>query len=246
MKNKDNWKYKGFNINLLNANNSDTKESQEILQSINIAKKKEIKEVFENGLENNYDRYKKYLFEKNLFLFSDLEYHIKESVNCLIIGAFIASITNTNLILERAIKLALIQFDAGGLSDYSDDEIIKKYIEADRKYSGKNIDSNIQKCVKYKILNEDEATELKTYKLKFRDGFSHFTPKNILKGENSLMDIDLNPKIGQHLKMPMFQASEVIQFAINNADKHLNYVLEIINHLQYKVLEKFRENKKNS
>lgn len=53
----------------------------------------------------------------------------------------------------------------------------------------KNMESNIQRCLKYKILNVEEAKELTEYKIKFRDGFSHFTPKSILKGESSLINI---------------------------------------------------------
>ena len=55
----------------------------------------------------------------------DLEQHIKDSVHCLIINAYIPSITNTNLLLERALKLALIQFEVGTVADYGDEEIIK-------------------------------------------------------------------------------------------------------------------------
>lgn len=51
------------------------------------------------------------------------------------------------------------------------------------------MESNIQRCLKYKILNVEEAKELTEYKIKFRDGFSHFTPKSILKGESSLINI---------------------------------------------------------
>lgn len=238
------WKFKGQNMNLLDVNTVDFPERKELLEIIDESKKDELKQIFEDGLTINYDRYKKYLFESNLFMFKDLEGNIKESVNCLIIGSFIASITNTNLILERAIKLALIQYESGGFSDYSDEKIIEKYIKADKEYSGKSLDKNIQRCIKYNILNSDESSELKAYKLKFRDGFSHFTPKNILKGENNLTSIPLdsqNSKMGKHLKMPIYQSIEVKIFARKNAEKHLKYVLEIINHLQYKVLEKFRE-----
>lgn len=238
------WKFKGQNMNLLNVNTVDFPEREELLETIDKSKKDELKQIFEDGLAVNYDRYKKYLFESNLFMFKDLEDNIKESVYCLIIGSFIASITNTNLILERAVKLALIQYEAGGLSNYDDEKIIEKYIKADKEYSGKSLDKNIQKCIKYKILNSDEAEELKEYKLKFRDGFSHFTPKNILKGENRMISIPLdsqNSKMERHLKMPIYQSIEVKMFARKNAETHLEYVLGIINHLQYKVLEKFRK-----
>lgn len=244
MKETNKWQYKGLNMNLSDIKNVDYQEKQELLAIIDESQKTELKEIFENGFTNNYERYKKYLYESNLFMFKDLEFNIKESVNCLIFGAFIASITNTNLILERAIKLALIQFEVGELTDYNNDEIIKKYIEADKKFSGKNIESNIQTCLKYKILNSEEAQELREYKLKFRDGFSHFTPRNILKDENNLVHTELdssNLGMDKHFRMPTFQSAIVRQFAKNNSEKHLVYVLEIINHLQYKLLEKFRK-----
>ncbi|AUC75011.1 hypothetical protein [Olleya sp. Bg11-27] len=238
------WKFKGHNMNFLDVNTADFPESKELLEIIDESKKKELKQIFEDGLTINYEHYKKYLFESNFFMFKDLEDNIKESVHCLIIGSFIASITNTNLILERAIKLALIQYEAGGLSNFDDEKIIEKYIKADEVYSGKSLDKNIQKCIKYNILNSEESQELKEYKLKFRDGFSHFTPKNILKGESKMISIPLdsqNSKMERHLKMPTYQAKEVKMFARQNAEAHLKYVLGIINHLQYKVLEKFKQ-----
>lgn len=81
-------------------------------------------------------------------MFKELEYNVSESINCLIIGANIASISNTNFILERALKLALIQYEVGKLCDYSDQKILNEYIGADKKYSGKNMESNIQRCKK--------------------------------------------------------------------------------------------------
>lgn len=237
------WKYSEKNFNFSNSKyNND--ECQELLELIDKSKKEELIKAFDIGIQYKYDLYKQYLFENNLFLFEALEYNIKESVYCLIIGAHTASITNTNLILERAIKLALIQFQVGRLPDYGNNDINEKYIESDKKYSGKSIDQNIQACQKNKILNSEEAKELKEYKLKFRDGFSHFTPKNILKGEDSLFHIegDKNSNLDKYQKDPIFQALEVRQFATNKAEEHLKYVLKIINHLQHKVLEKFGNN----
>lgn len=238
------WEYSDLNLNLLNSK-TDSDRFKKMFDIIDESKKKELQDIFDNAIKIKYDLYKQYLFEYNLFLFKDLEYNIKESVYCLIISAHTASITNTNLILERSIKLALIQYQAETLTDYSDDQIIEKYIASDKKYSGKNLDQNIQTCLKFGILNKEEAKELKEYKLKFRDGFSHFTPKNILKGEESLIDIQgyKNPNLQRYLSMPTYQGAEVRQFAVNNAAKHLEYILKIINHLQYKVLEKFKKNR---
>jgi hypothetical protein len=179
-----------------------------------------------------------------LFLFKELEYNIKESTYCLIIGAKTASITNTNLILERALKLGLIQYEAGHIIDFQNKDSVNEYIKCDRKYAGKNLDQNIQTCLKHGILTENEANELKEYKLKFRDGFSHFTPKNILKGEKSLISVprsEIDSKLESEFKTPTYQAAEVRQFAHNEAEKHLAYVLNIINHLQHKILEKFKQ-----
>ncbi|MDV3704708.1 hypothetical protein [Elizabethkingia meningoseptica] len=233
------WKYKN---GALNSFKSDDKEFEKLSEIIDTANKNDLKEIFNNDLEARYDQYKKYLYGHNLFLFRDLEQHIKDSVHCLIINAYIPSITNTNLLLERALKLVLIQFEVGTVADYGDEEIIKKYIQADKMYAGRSMDKNIQKCKKYKILSEEEASELTKYKLKFRDGFSHFTPANILGGEEKLISIPLGqhaPDFERKLKMPSYQSMQVIHFATMNAENHLAYVLDILNHLQYKVLEQF-------
>lgn len=242
---KEKWKYSEQNLNLLDSKNP-IDERQEMLDIIDESKKKELNDIFETAIEFKYDLYKRYLFESNSFLFRSLEDNIRESVYCLMIGAHTASITNTNLILERAVKIALIQYQAGNLLDYNDNKIIETYLENDKEYSGKSLDKNIQKCLKFKILNKEEADELVEHKLKFRDGFSHFTPKNILKGERSLVHVEepKNEKLEKYFSLPIYQAIEVRQFAINNAEQHLKYVLKIINHLQYKVLEKFSSKNK--
>ena len=244
MAENSNWNFSNDNFNLF-KNKDNIEDGDNMFQIIDNAKKNILKEIFETGIKINYDNYKEYLFETNLFLFGSLEKNIEESVYCLIIGAYTASITNTNLILERAIKLALMQFNAKDLLNFSNDDLIQKYIESDRKFSGKNLDQNIQTCQSFKIFTEEEAKELKEYKLKFRDGFSHFTPKNILKGEKSLFNIPgvekIDEKMSIYLKLPTYQAAEVMQFAINNAENHLKYVLKIINHLQFKILDKFSQ-----
>ncbi len=235
------WKYKGRNFNSFKKND---KEFEKLTETIDRSNKDELKEIFDQGLETKYDHYKRFLYEHSFFLFQDLTQHIKDSVNCLIIGAYIPCITNTNLLLERAVKLALIQFEVGSVINYEDDEIINKYLAADRQYAGKSLEKNIQKCIKYKILSLDEADELSDYKLKFRDGFSHFTPINILKGEQILTNISLEeePRFEKNLKLPQYQSMQVVHFAIKNAESHLSYVLDIINHLQFKVLEEFSKN----
>lgn len=235
------WKYCDKNLNLFKSKN-DNKEFEEMFDFIDESKKKELQNIFEIAINHKYDIYKKYLYENNLFLFKSLEDNIKESVYCLMIGLYVASITNTNLILERAVKLALIQYQSKKILDYKNVEIIDKYIEYDKKISGKSLDVNLQSCLKFKILNKEEYDELRDYKIKYRDGFSHFTPKNILKDEKSYIHYEgsKSPEFNKILSLPIAQAIEVKQFAFNNAEKHLDYILKIINHLQYKVLEKFR------
>lgn len=243
METDNNWKYSDLNFNIWNIN-FDDKEKKELLEIIDNSKKNELADTFEKGLKFGYEKYKKYLFESSLFLFKELEYNIKESTYCLIIGAKTASITNTNLILERALKLGLIQYEAGHIIDFQNEDSINKYLDCDRNYSGKPLDKNIQTCLKYGILTKNEANELKDYKLKFRDGFSHFTPKIILKGEKSMISIPedkIDSKLELEFKTPTYQAAEVRQFAHNEAEEHLKYVLKIINHLQHKILEKFRQ-----
>ena len=236
------WKYSKNNLNFSKLDDEQN-ENKELLENIDKIKKEELKKIFDNTLNHNYDLYKKYLFEINLFMFSELENNIKESVYCLMIGAHTASITNTNLILERALKLALIQYESGKLIDYSDNKSIKSYVESDKIISDKSIDKNIQRCQKYKMLNKEEATELKKYKLKYRDGFSHFTPRNILKGENRIFNNDEKSSIENYSnedKLPPSQSIEIKQFAKNNSENHLIYVLKVINHLQFKVQEEFK------
>lgn len=243
-----NWKYSEKCFNFYDSAGK-FEGGEAMFAIIDSSKKDELQEIFTTGINIKYNLYKKYLFQNNLFLFDSLEHNIKESVYCLIIGAYTASITNTNLILEKAVKLALIQYHSEDLLNYSDDELIKKYIDSDKKFSGRNLDQNIQTCKSLKIFNDFEANELKEYKVKYRDGFSHFTPKNILRGDKSLFHTEgelIDQKMETIFKLPTYQAIEVMQFAINKAEDHLQYVMKIINHLQYKVLEKFAKKGKCS
>jgi hypothetical protein len=238
------WEYSELFSNSESYEDADV-ERKQLLDKIDESYKLELSTIFNEAIDNKFYIYKKYLFNNHFFLFRELETNIKESVLCLMIGAHTASITNTNLILEKAIKLTLIQYSSGYLDNIENSEVIKKYVEYDKKYSGKNLDQNIQSCLKYNILNSNEANELKEYKIKFRDGYSHFTPNNILKNEQRIFPIVLDKKtnIDKHL-MPNYRAIEVDVFSKKNSEEHLKYVLKIIIHLQHKVIEKYRESKK--
>lgn len=113
------WNYSDQNFNLIKSKGK-INQGEELFDLRDNSEKKELQKIFDTAIKIKYHIYKDFLFESNLFLFKSLENNIKESVYCLMIGAHTASITNTNLILERAIKLALIQFQAGELLDCND------------------------------------------------------------------------------------------------------------------------------
>ncbi len=100
------------------------------------------KEIFLKGytekVNKNYDSLEFY-FNDDLVILSALSPVKYEVINCLMIEQYQASITLTNHMVERMLKLALIEKEIYGLKISLDDiELNKKLKEATQKYDKKS------------------------------------------------------------------------------------------------------------
>jgi|AntDeeMinimDraft_5_1070356.scaffolds.fasta_scaffold02499_6 hypothetical protein len=237
------WKYGNLALNLTEIEEN----SESVLLYLNKQFEKTYKEDLINKIDSNFPIYKYYLHEIQLFYFKELNSKIKEATNCLIIEAFTACITLTNHILERTLKLALIQNELGLLP--IEMKNWNQFKSTYDNYSSESMGKILNICKNdKKIINKAEYDELDQYKKKFRDGFSHFTPKKILKNEKSLRfafhnSITKPPKV-QELslrKIPTnFQSLLVDEFSKKNAKGYLEFVLKVIRHLERTLSKKIK------
>jgi hypothetical protein len=129
-------------------------------------------------IDKNFDRLLDYAFIKPK-LFFELETPMRESYNCLMLDCYVASITMTNHILERLLKLAIIYKLALRKDNFA---------EVNDKYNKEYLGNNITKCYELNLLTEKEKENIMTIvRDVFRNGFSHADFGKILK--------DVSPEI---------------------------------------------------
>tara|TARA_R110002072_G_scaffold287464_5_gene453178 strand:+ start:15320 stop:16186 length:867 start_codon:yes stop_codon:yes gene_type:complete len=199
---------------------------------------------------SNFSLYKKYLHIPLFFYFRELDLNIKEACDCLIIESYTASITLTNHILEKALKLALIQNEIGvlhlDLTDWSKLEVVYK------KYADKPMGKILCFCkdINIGLINKDEYDELVVYKEKYRDGFSHYSPSQILNNEGKIVistyDNNKQKIITNELSRkkvpPSFHTYLIYEFTKKNAESYLKFVLKVICHLENRLAYKLKSN----
>lgn len=225
--------YEKYGINPEEREIENQKIIEERNKKIDFNNKTFLKELFEKGLEENFNQYKHYLQNPRFYYFTDLEYTIGEIVKCLIIEAHTASITLTNHFLERILKLALIQNASGTqpkeIKDWND-----TYSASDE-YSSWTMYETIKRCKKLNIISENEYEELTHFRQTIRNGFSHYDPKKILKDSED--KIDLIQKLeseemrieGLNFKeIPTLQIFFIKKFAKENAELYFDFVFNIM------------------
>ncbi len=192
-----------------------------------------LEKIFQKALEENFDHYKHYLRNPRFYYFSDLKSTIGEIIKCLIIEAHSASITLTNLFLERILKLALIQ-KASGTQPSEIKDWNQTYSAAD-KYSAWIMNDTINECKKLKIISERQFKELTNLRQTIRNGFSHYNPKKILRDSENTIDLidksdSENKKIEglNYKEIPTLQNFFVRKFAKENSEKYFDYVFNLM------------------
>lgn len=119
-------------------------------------------------------------YEYHFILFCSLDTLIHENLNCLLLGLNQSSIFTTNHLLERMLKVALMDFHLKGYY-IGNPDFETKLEEAKKLYDGKELHKTISLAVEKGIITEDERNELMSLKNEFRNPYSHAEAAKIIK-----------------------------------------------------------------
>jgi hypothetical protein len=200
------------------------------------------KEIFEKSfnekINDNFTELSNY-YEFNLEVFCEF--------NTLIFEINRAAITLTNHLIERLLKLALINNETG-IGEIELDKLNSVFNEANEKYGNIHLGISIEKCKKLELISAKEKTFLfDTIRVLMRNGFSHADSSKIM---DSLPDIstmyqgDLsNPysepkEVGLNQKViPTFQAIHMEEFAKANAKTYFDFVFKLIFRIEKRLID---------
>ena len=159
-----------------------------------------------------------------------------------------ASITLTNHLLERLLKLALI-YNESGFGPTPLEEWNEKFGEPTKKYSSISLGNSIELCKKKGLISVSEKDILfNTIRVLMRNGFSHADSTDILanipdetpmfvgnlkRPNDKLKEVGLNQKI-----IPTFQALQMEDFAKENAKPYFHFVFKLIHKIENRIIEK--------
>ncbi|MGN6212029.1 hypothetical protein [Parafilimonas sp.] len=199
-----------------------------------------ISKLDENFTEVNY--YFDYRY-KVFFAFSPIVF---QAAKCIILELHFATITLTNHILERLLKLALIT-KAVGIKGIPTEKWNSVFLEPHQKYSSINLGNSIELCRKENLITESEKDTLfTTVRELMRNGFSHADATKILANlpdkvqmfqgtlnePTKLEEISMNPKV-----IPPLQALHMENFAKLNATNYFKYVFKLLEDIENRIVQ---------
>jgi hypothetical protein len=199
-------------------------------------------EYFSSSYHNNFDTYKSYL-EYRPLIFMELQFNIGEAVRCLTIEANTAVITLTNYMLERLLKLALIE-----------DEMQLKPLTHpwqdcwDRMYPYFDWDMHktINQSASRQLISGEQKKQLLKYKDVFRNGFSHAATDLIFKDYPETFTTPFHEGMGDvthNLKKdPRNQLAFLQKIANENAHPYFKYVFDLISCIEENLQKKYPGN----
>jgi len=211
------------------------------------------KEVFEKSfvekLNKNFTEFAKY-FDFRLKVFCEFNTLIFEINKCLILELNRASITLTNNLLERLLKLALINNETG-IGPIPIEKWNDVFSGPNEKYGSIPLGNSIEKCKKLELITAEEKTFLfDTIRELMRNGFSHADSSKILSDlpdeskmlqgsltnpNEALKEVSVNQKI-----IPTFQALQMENFAKENAKPYFDFVFNLIFRMEERLAEKLK------
>jgi hypothetical protein len=206
------------------------------------------KEDFIQKLDSNFSINSKY-FDFNSSIFSDLKSQIFEINKCIILELYHTSITSTNNLLERLLKLSLI-YNETGISPIEPEKLDDVFYIPNKKYSSMNMKDTIKLCLDNNLITDIEFKFLdERVRDFFRNGFSHAdtnkTMKNVpektklytgnLSNPNIMKPVELNTK-----SIPMFQSIILNEISKKNAQIYFHNIYALILNIDYRLKEKFK------
>ena len=202
--------------------------------------------AFLDSLNKNFQTRSKY-FDFNFYVFSELGGTIFEINKCLILEFHRASITLTNNLLERLLKLSLI-YEEVGIGAKPVDTWSSTFEEPNKKFSVISLGSSIERCKKLNLITEHEKVFLfDTIREVMRNGFSHADSTKVLTDipdEINLFQSSFeNPKEIKQLAVnqkaiPFIQSMHIEAFAKENASNYFDYVFELIKKIDQRLIER--------
>ena len=205
-------------------------------------------ESFMNLLNKNFLSLSKY-FEFKLEVFCEFDTLIFEINKCLILELDRASITLTNHLLERLLKLALIHSESG-IDAIPVEKWNASFYEPNKKYGKITLGNSIEKCKKIDLITEQEKNMLFGFVREFmRNGFSHADSSKILASlpdeskmfqgsltnSKELKEVSINQKI-----IPTFQALQMENFAKKHSKLYFDFVFNLIFRIEKRLIEKVK------
>jgi len=207
------------------------------------------KEIFEknftDSLNKNFPSYSKYFnFEYRVFF--ELTTSVFQVTKCMILELHFATITLTNHILERLLKLALIS-KAVGIKGIPTEDWNATFALPNEKYGSLMLGNSIEQCLKEGLITESEKNYLfDIIRTHFRNGFSHADINNVLKGfpettqgfqgtfnsPGLLKPISLNSKV-----IPTIQTMQMESFAKSNANNYFDFVFNLLGKIEARIIE---------
>lgn len=208
------------------------------------------KELFEkafiDNLKKNFQSRSKY-FDFEFYVFSELGGTVFEINKCIMLEFYRASITLTNNLLERLLKLSLI-YEEAGIGPKPVEDWVATFEEPNKKYSSIPLGNSIEKCRKVNLITANEKEILfDTIRELMRNGFSHADSAKILNGIPSetkmfqgsfstptkIKPVTMNQKI-----IPFMQAIHIENFAKENAANYFDYIFELIKKIDQRLIDR--------
>lgn len=191
---------------------------------------------FKDSFMKNHPQFKHY-FKLRPNIFSDLVFNIAEINRCLILESYTASITLTNHMLERLLKLALVEdeLEVGPVT-----HPWEKCFERMYPYLRLNMNKTIDLCFEKRIINEIQKIEVKRYKTILRNGFSHADLDLIFKEYPETYQGFAGTEVYTfNLKKDPRQIYHLNKFAKKNAIEYFEFVVSLIEIIEKNLIDKY-------
>mgnify|MGYP003606588543 CR=1 FL=1 len=187
-------------------------------------------------IEENFQKLSPY-FELQTNLFSGIAQLMNENFRCLILDAHIGSITLSNHILERLLKIALIYHES---LHEGEEASVKAY----NKYQGMALRTSITNCFNRSLIDLDQKTFLEKFiNNMIRNGFSHSSFESILAKEPFKIKGVMGNLSNSELKHVEIDRRHFIsiselkmeKFAEEHAFEYYKYLYDLIESLDKKI-----------
>lgn len=200
---------------------------------------------FLKKLDKNFGDANKY-FDFEYEVFFELTPIVFQATKCIILELHFATITLTNHMLERLLKLALIT-KMVGIKGIPGEKWNDVFLEPNQKYGSLNLANSIEQCRKENLITESEKETLfTTVRELMRNGFSHADTTKVLanlpddmpmfqgsfNSPHDLKPIGMNPKI-----IPPLQAIHLENFAKLNATNYFSFVFNLMRNIEKRIVQ---------